>query len=266
MLRNVFAKTLRDYSRSLLWWGGGLVAYVLMIVLLYPSIRDQPGLNDMMKAAPEALMRAFVGDATDLISAKGYLNSQLFFFLLPLLLLIFTIGFGSSAIAGEEERGTLELLLSNPLPRRRIVLDKFAALAATTGILSLTFWVGLVGGALAVNMGVGLGQMTAATVSAVLLALAFGALALAGGCATGKRGLSIAVASSIGVLAYFLNAFAPLVEGGETWRKLSPFYYYIGADPLTNGLNAGHAAVLLGLTVVLVAIGVLAFERRDLAV
>ena len=99
-----------------------------------------------------------------------------------------------------------------------------------------------------------------------MLGLTFGALALALGCATGNRGLSIGVASALGVVAYFLNALVPLVEVLEPSRKLSPFYYYIGADPLTNGLNLGHVAVLIGLAVVLLAVAIITFNRRDLAV
>ena len=68
------------------------------------------------------------------------------------------------------------------------------------------------------------------------------------------------------MVAYFLNALAPLVESLESSRMLSPFYYYIGADPLTNGLNPGHVAVLIGLTAVLLAVALFTFNRRDLAV
>jgi ABC-2 type transport system permease protein len=66
----------------------------------------------------------------------------------------------------------------------------------------------------------------------MLLGLAFGALALAVGAATGKRGLSTARASVVGVAAYFINSLAPVVKGLESYRKLSLLYYYIGADPL----------------------------------
>jgi ABC-2 type transport system permease protein len=57
-----------------------------------------------------------------------------------------------------------------------------------------------------------------------------------------------------------------VVEVLEPYRRLSPFYYFIGADPLKNGLNPGHAAVLIGLTVVFLVVALFAFERRDLAV
>ena len=57
---------------------------------------------------------------------------------------------------------------------------------------------------------------------------------------------------------------APVVEALEPSRKLSPFYYYMGADPLTNGLDPVHAGVLIALTVAFLAVALVTFERRDL--
>ncbi len=47
---------------------------------------------------------------------------------------------------------------------------------------------------------------------------------------------------------------------------MSPFYYYIGGDPLLNGLNVGHAGVLIGLTAIFIVAALILFERRDLSV
>ena len=117
-----------------------------------------------------------------------------------------------------------------------------------------------------VDMEIGLGRLAEATFSAVLLGLMFGTLALAVGSASGNRGLSIGISSAAGVACYFLNALAPISESIEPLRVLSPFYYYIDADPLSNGLNLGHAGVLLALTAIFLAAALVTFDRRDLAV
>ena len=236
------------------------------IMALYPSFEGSPEFDKLLEEMPEALAKAFMGDVSDLTSPEGYLNSQLFVLALPLVLLIFAIARGSSAIAGEEEHGTLDLLLSYPLARWRVVAEKFGAMVIATLIVAFVFWVVLAIGAAAVGMDISIARLAEVTLSGALLGLTFGALALALGCATGKRGFSIGVASALGVVAYFFNALAPLVESLEPSRMLSPFYYYIGADPLTNGLNPGHVAVLIGLTAVLLAVALFTFNRRDLAV
>jgi len=133
LLANVFLKSLRDQRRSLCWWLVGVAALSIFTVLFYPSIADDPAFDEMLERLPEALSRAMLGDVKDLTSPEGYLNSQLFVFMIPLVLMVFTVGKGTGGIAGEEEKGTLELLLSYPISRWRLVVDKFLAMGVAAG-------------------------------------------------------------------------------------------------------------------------------------
>ena len=265
MLRNVFLKSLRDQRRSLMFWGIGVAALSLATVLFYPSVKDVPEFSELFDES-DAIARVFAGGFTDLTSPEGYLNSQLYSLLVPILFLIFTIGRGSGAIAGEEEKGTLDILLSNPTTRLQVLIQQFAAMVIATSVLAFVLWLSVVIGGAVVDMGLSLWRTAQVTLSGMLLGILFGALALMLGSASGKRGLSTGIAGALAVGTYFIYAFAPLVEGLEPIEKVFPFYYYIGADPLTNGLNLAHAAVLIGITAVLVGISIFTFERRDLAV
>lgn len=265
MLRNVFLKSLRDQRMSLMFWGIGVAALSLLTVLFYPSVKDVPDFSKLFEDQ-EALTRVLAGGFTDLTSPEGYLNSQLYSLLVPILFLIFTIGRGSGAIAGEEENGTLDILLSNPTVRLQVLMQKFAAMVVATSVLAFVLWLSVVVGGAIVDMGLSPWRIAQVTLSAVLLGVLFGALALMLGSAFGKRGLSTGIAGAVAVGTYFIYAFAPLVEGIEPVEKVFPFYYYIGADPLTNGLNLVHAAVLIGITAVLLVGAIVTFNRRDLAV
>jgi ABC-2 type transport system permease protein len=48
------------------------------------------------------------------------------------------------------------------------------------------------------------------------------------------------------------------------FAKWSPYYYFLGSDPLFKGMNWGHGAILAGLTLGLIALSVVLFQRRDL--
>ena len=264
MLGNVFLKTLRDQRRSLMWWGIGLVALTSLTVAFYPAFSDAPDFDELLEQMPEALTKMFAGEFTDLTSPEGFLNSQLFFFVIPLMFVIFSVLGGSAAIAGEEGSGTLSLLLTSTTPRWRVVVHKFGAVAVATLVLALFLWLGLAIGAVVVDMDISMLGLAAASISTALLAVAFGALALALGCITGARGLSAGVASAVAIAAYFLNALAPLSEALTPLQKLSPFYYFIGSDPLTNGLSLLHVTVLVGLTAIALGVALFSFERRDL--
>ena len=265
MLRNALVKTLRDMRRAISWWSLGLVALTAVMVAVYPSVRDNPELNKMVKEYPDAL-KAFLGlgENADYTSAVGYLNSELFGFMVPLLLLIAAIGAGARATAGEEEHGTLDLLLANPISRRRLVLDKLAALAVELAVLAFVLWASLVVGAAAIGMDVAATDLAAATLAAALLALAFGAIALFVGAALGRRAAAIGIASAAAVAAYLLSSLAELVGFLKPLRIASPFYHYTANDALRAGLALDHVSFLLVLAAVAAAAAIVAFERRDL--
>ncbi len=206
------------------------------MVAVYPSIRDNPALDQLTEDYPEAL-KAFVafGGEFDYTSGAGYLGSELYSFMIPLLLLVAAVGAGARAIAGEEERGTLELLLANPVSRSRIVLEKLAALVFELVVLGLVLWIALLVGVRLVDMEISAVNLGAATALAVALALLFGCVALLVGSASGHRGRAIGIASAGAVAAYFLTSLAPLVDALEPFQKLSPYYYYSSGDPLRAG-------------------------------
>jgi ABC-2 type transport system permease protein len=97
-----------------------------------------------------------------------------------------------------------------------------------------------------------------------LMGLAFGGFALAVGAATGRSRIASGSATGLALLAYFMFSFFPLSESFEPWANLSPFSLYLGSDPLVNGMAWGDGLILLGLFIVLTAVSVPLFRRRDL--
>jgi ABC-2 type transport system permease protein len=264
MLRSVVGKMLHDQWRALAVWtvlAGLLAGFYLS---LYPSIGSVEEMRRLLDAMPPELRAMFSAEGSDLSTPAGYLNIELFTFMLPLIVMAITIADGGAATAGEEERGTLELLLANPVARWRIVAEKAIGTAVLAAVLCAGVWVALAVAARLIEIDVDLGLVAAALTSVWLLAFAIGAVAMLVGALTGRRNLSIAVALGVAVLGFFLNALAPLSDVLKPWRALSPHYHYIGYDPLANGLDLGHALVLASFGIVMVALAAVAFERRDL--
>ena len=266
MLRSVLLKSLRDARRGFVWWSLGLIGFVALIVSVYPTIRSNPALEKLAQDYPEAL-QAFVafGGPVDYSSAAGYLGIELFSLMVPLLLLVAAIGIGARTIAGEEEGGTLELVLANPVSRTRVVLEKSAALVLEILALGFVLWASLWIGALAADMNISAGNLAAATLGAVLLAVAYGAIGVLVGAATGRRSLAIGVTAGLGVAAYLVNGLAPLVDALDGPQKLSPFYHYAVGDPLREGLPADHYLVLAAIAVAAAGVAPWAFSRRDVS-
>ncbi len=263
MLRNVFLKSLWDQRRSLAWWTIALAATAILTTLFYPSFKDATDLNELM-GSEDSIMRAFAGNIEDITSPEGFLNSQLYFLLFPVLLIVFGISAGSGAVAGEEERGTLSLLLSHPVRRVTIVLHKLSAMIVSILALAFVLWLGVVLGTLIVSMEISPIRVAEVTLSCALLGIIFGGFSLALGCATGRRGTTIGISGAACTMTYLLNALRPMVDVLEPTRFVTPFYYYIEADPLSNGLDPIHAGVLAAATLLLSLAAVFTFERRDL--
>jgi ABC-2 type transport system permease protein len=55
----------------------------------------------------------------------------------------------------------------------------------------------------------------------------------------------------------------PLAGLGR-WAELSPWHYALGSDPLRNGVDLPHLALLSALGALALALAVITFARRDL--
>ena len=265
MLHGISRKTLRDQRHGLFAWAASFALLVAMYVAMWPSIRDQPSMRTFLDQMPKALRAMFAATGADLSTPSGYVQVELLAFMGPMLLLIYAITSGSAGIAGEEDRGTADLLFTCPVSRTEIVLRKAAALCLGVVGLCAVIGVSLIGEGAAAGMDLPIGNVIAAMTHLALLGLVFGTLALAVGAASGHAVLSRAVPAVLAVLAYVLNGLGEVISWLHPVRKLSPFYQYIGHDPLHTGYSLA-ALVVAALTVsLLTTVAVLAVRRRDLA-
>lgn len=264
MLDNLFWKTLRDQRWSLFGWSAGLAVLSLYLLYVYPFINRASEMMKVLDSLPPVI-KNLIGKNNFMATPEGFFNLQPFSILAPLLFIVFAVAKGSDATAGEEERGTLDLLLANPLGRRRAVVQKSLAHGAALSVLSVVFWLAMAGGTWL--FGIALDRLRLAEVifSLWLLGLVFYALALACGCWRGKKKFSIGVSGGLAVITYLVNAYAPMVESLRPYRVVSPFYFYNGNNVLGNGLQPAHVLVLAGLFTFFSAAAIVAFQRRDLA-
>lgn len=263
MLRDVGLKTLFDQRRALLAWAASLALLVAMYVAIWPSLRGQPSMSDFLNQMPEAMRSLFATTGADMSTPTGYLQVELLSFMGPLVLMLYTVTAGAGAIAGEEDRHTMDLLLASPVSRTRVVLHKLFAMCVGALALGAVGVVALVGEGSLADMNLPLGNVSAAMLHLSLLALVFGSLALAVGGLTGHGTLSRAIPAVVAVVAYVVNGLAPIVSWLEPVQKLSPFYQYVGHDPLRHGVSWPSVGVAVATIAVLSLVAVAGFRRRD---
>jgi energy-coupling factor transporter ATP-binding protein EcfA2 len=99
----------------------------------------------------------------------------------------------------------------------------------------------------------------------VLLGLAFGAIALAISALSANRAAAIGVAIAPMVKMYLIDALSAIVDDLNAIRPLSLFRFYMGNNPLRNGLSLVDAGVLAAVAAVFLVVSLVAFDRCDLA-
>ena len=257
---SVFGKALRDVRWQVFWYGLGLALLGALVAYIYPSYRDQ--LADF--EIPDAF-KAFLGENADYASPEGYLTAE-FFSWTPILLVIFALMQGTNLIGGEESNGTIDILLAQPIRRRTLLIEKFAAYAIGSLGIAAFACAGWFGSIPFVDIDISLGVLLVATFNLVPVTLMFGALALYLSVALPARQQATGVAAAISIATYMVNYLASLVDVLKPFRWLSPFHYANTTSALSSGIDWPKLGVLVLLIAIFVLLAVRAFERRDIGI
>lgn len=252
---------LRLRRRSTLSYAAGVGAYAVLIVVLYPSFKDDTSLNGFTTSNPK--LAALFGAAGSLTSPDGWMNANLYANFVPLFALLMTIGYGATAIAGQDEEGTLGGIASLPLTRRRLLLEKTAALAVLSlpvPVVSLV--AALVGRGFELDLGVG--ALTQITISSALMAFDLGLLALAVGAWTGSRGTALGVGVAAAGVGYVISSLAPVVDWVHAIRYASPVYWGVGGNQLHDGADTAGIILLVLCGAVVAVFAWVGFRRLDI--
>lgn len=237
--------------------------FVVMGVMLGPmySMIDENMLS-AMDDFPEALLALFGGG--DISTPEGWYQLETFGMMAPIAVMVVTVAIGARSLAGEEARGTMGMLLANPISRRRIVIEKTIAMAFHGFVVGFATFAGVALGSLLGGLGMSIANIAATSFLVTVLGLVFGALALALSAGVGRVKAAVFVPVGAALVFHVIAAFLPFSERLAGYARWSPFHYYLSSDPLINGMPWGHAAVLTALTGALIALSVVLFNRRDL--
>lgn len=253
MIRYMF-----DRSRmSLMWWIIGVALYTVINIAVYPAFKDSILLD--MQSYPQGLVEAF--GLTNLDQLGPYLYAQVFL-MLPLVLAFLPIMSFGGAIAGAEERGALDVTLTQPVTRRSYVLATWIVAVASIGIVLLV--TGLLSWLMIQIIGeeLGFGETLQAAWSVFPVTIAVGTIGLVLSALMRSRGAVLGASIGIVFLLYLVDVIGNVNKDLDSLRYISPFRYF--NDIFTYSVPVWHYLLLLGLAVVLLVASVKIFERRDI--
>jgi ABC-2 type transport system permease protein len=250
---------LRARLRSILIWGVALGALGALYVALFPSMSDF--LRQYLEQASEQ-MRQFMGQLQDSVTIQGWMEMEFYSSILPLALPFMAIPIGARAIAGSEERKTLDLLLSSPLPRWHVVASALGTMAAGLAcVLGLTWILTYVAVPVA-GVGLNPGHLAEALIVLWVFSLLFGTLALLVSAWVRRSFLAIVIPAVVLVVMYVVSNLAQVAKSAEPIRVFSLFYYL--GHPLKGDFPWTAVLLMLAVVCILGGIAAAAFGRRDI--
>ncbi len=269
-LGSIYGKTVRDSRRAAILVGG--VAALFVIATGAPYATSDFGTVEARKvfiasltALPPAV-RGLLGEPINLDTLGGFVSWRVGNFL-PVMLGLWPVLALSGTLAGEAAKGSLDLLASTPHSRPMIALEKLAghltAVVFAMAILALAiFGVGQLFARLPgdeISFAAAVGQ---AALYGVMMLAAGGAAFAAAPFLGRTRGLGVGlIVLFASYLIYGYSTLSPIIEA---LKPLSFFVWTAGHRPIAGVTDWPSVAALGAVDMVLFAIGILAFTRRDL--
>lgn len=258
--------TFRQKRWTIFWWCIGILFFVFLTLIFYPTIKHQSAqLNKSFNHLAQTAKQLFT-DTNDIFSPIGYLSSQVYYLMMPLLLGILAINQGMGLVGKEEHNNTIEMLLARPVSRGRLLMGKAAAgliIVVGIGVLSALFTALM---CKLVGLDVSTSGVLQAGAAVILLSLCFGAIAfLLSAFGRAGRAASIGITAFIALGGYILVSLSASVSWLKWPAKIFPFNYYHAAELLTGTYSWWNAIYFVLVIIGCLIISWLAFRRRDLA-
>ena len=259
----MFRQSLKELRWSVLWYALGIVLYGLLILSVYPTVRDNAQtMSQLSQAFPKAVMDAF--GASDMTSLAGFVGGKFLNVMWPIIAGVFVIMAGAATVAREVERGTIELLLSVPESRTRLLAAKLAALLAGIVVLVAATVGSLALGAALVDETLDLVNLLALGVVLTAFAVAVGGYTVLLSSFSKERGKPAGMAAGLTLAFYLAWVISGLSEDWEWLASVSIFTAFEPQRALANGsLDLSHVGVLLGIGIACAIAALAVFRRRD---
>jgi ABC-2 type transport system permease protein len=247
-----------------------LIVFVSMAVwsvfmpVVYKSFGEQ--VKEIVDSGifPKELMNFGGGDVFSLGGsiAIGYIHP-----IAIVLIAIFAIGFTTTAVAGERQRGTLEVVLARPVSRRSLYATELVASLVFVGLILLGAIAGtLIGAVISGALGeLAIERLPLLWLNGFLLWGAIAAIALAASVAFDRLTPALGITLAIVVVSYFLEILGSLWPDAKGLQPFSLFHYLAAREVLAGTVDLFGLALLAGVGAVAIAIALVVFPRRDLA-
>lgn len=258
----IFKKELRAGAVGFLVWSAVIGALMAVCVGIYPSFSDSMGDVSALFAGLGDFSAAFGLDKLQYGSIMGFYGTECGN-ILGLGGAFYAALTAMGLLAGEEGGHTAEFLLTHPVSRLRVCLEKLLALAVLIVGLNLVCFACGAGGILAIGEDADWGDLLRYHGALLLMQAEVGALCFGLSAVLRRGGLGLAM--GLAALLYFAGLLVNLDQGLDWLRFVTPYYYADAArifakETVTAPVLTGCALGVLGT-----GFGLWWYGRKDIA-
>jgi len=263
-------RSIKDKKLSLIIYSVASVGFLEMYIALFPSLQKQSQqLSELMKSYPDSFFKAFNIDPNQLSFTEigSYLGMEQFNFIWPVMAIAFAIGFANYSLAGEIEKGTAEILLSQPISRLKIFLSKYIVGLGFLATFTFVSVFAIIPLANVHGASVDISKIAFFALVSFLFVWAVYGIAFLASSFFSEKGKAAFAVSGVLVLMYVLNIIGGLKESLNDLRYLSFFNYFQPANVIDKGQTDSLTFfVFIGVAVIASLLAALWFNKRDIAV
>lgn len=234
---------LKQNRISLVVWTAAIGLLFAVCIFIFPEMKEEmDGVGDMF-ASMGSFTEAFGMDKVSFGTLTGFYAVECGN-ILGLGGAFFAALCGVSVLAKEEKEHTAEFLLTHPVSRAHIVMDKLLAVKLQVFFLNAVVYVLSIGSIAWIGEPIPWKEISLLHLAYLLLQMEIAGICF--GISAFLRHGSMGIGLGVAAMMYFLNLIANISDSAKFLRYVTPFAYAEGADIVTNvSLDVG--LVLLGL-------------------
>ncbi len=268
MIGSVFRETLKQTWKQMVYWGVGLAAMALLVVLMVPLF-DMQSMAALLESFPPVIL-AMVGIGDDLAiftTNEGFVALG-FFGKSALIFAVYPVVMGMRISANEEDNGTSDVLLSLPLSRAQVMVEKFLAYSVSVVGVVVLIYLGLHGGVVAGGVELDVARLAEVTFYLIPLMVFVMAATMLIAVLVRRRTLALGIVTAFVIISYMLQTIGAAADGtvAESVGAISFLTYYNTGEILSQGFIWPHIAGFVVLSGIMLAASLYRYERRDIGI
>jgi len=204
------------------------------------------------------------GREINIFSFPGFVDIELLSYW-ALMIGFYAAYVGVGAVSRDVERKTMDILLSTPVSRRRLLLERGAAVAAMMLVLSLLGGLGVIIGGHQAGVDVAAGHVMAAFIGCWPMLVVISSISMTLSVVMNDQKAAMGLSFAVVLVSYVLSYAAYLTEGLRPLRWVTPMGYYDHTGLILGDWTRwGDVGVLFATAAAIMLLAVWLFQRKEL--